>query len=59
MGIRGKNITVVTVEECPKCGIKNKRKFQSGDYVTKESGTCPKCNTPMYIKLIYAEPAIS
>jgi formate dehydrogenase maturation protein FdhE len=46
---------VTTVEECPKCGLKSKRKFQQGDYVIKRSGTCPKCNIPMYIKMIYLE----
>ncbi len=46
---------IVSIEECPKCGLKNKRKFQQGDYVLKQSGKCPKCNISMYIKLIYAE----
>lgn len=48
--------TVVTVEECPNCGLKNKRKFQKGDYILKEGAVCPKCGFKMYIKFIYSEP---
>ncbi|MFP3132607.1 MAG: hypothetical protein RXO71_00320 [Nitrososphaeria archaeon] len=44
-----------SVEECPKCGYKIKREFKEGDYVLKQSGLCPRDNTPMIISMIYAE----
>ena len=48
---------LITVEECPKCGIKLKRSFQDGDYVGKEGGTGDFCGSKMYVKMIYLEPA--
>lgn len=46
---------VYTIEECPKCGRKTKRKFRPGDYVYKEGELCDKCNVKMLITSIYAE----
>jgi hypothetical protein len=46
---------VYTVEECPKCGLKNKRLFTQGDFIIKEVGKCPRCSAPMSISAIYAE----
>ena len=48
---------LITVEECPRCGVKLKRSFQDGDYVGKEGGICDFCSSRMYIKMIYLEPA--
>jgi len=50
-------LLVYTIEECPVCGQKSKRAFQVGDYVTKESTNCTKCNNPTRISLVYAEAA--
>lgn len=43
------------IEECPVCGYKVKREFRDGDYVFKDSGLCPKDNSPMYISMIFSE----
>jgi len=41
IGIQPINTTV----ECQKCGFKNVREFQRGDYVFKQTeDQCPKCN---------------
>ena len=46
---------VMTVAECVKCGFKNVREFESGDYVLKKHGDCPKCEGSMLITSIYHE----
>ncbi len=40
---------------CEKCGLKNVRDFQRGDYIFKEVDPCPKCNKKMLIASIYRE----
>jgi hypothetical protein len=40
---------------CEKCGLKNVRDFQRGDYVFKEVDPCPKCNENMVIAEVYRE----
>jgi hypothetical protein len=35
---------VMTIIECKKCGFKNTREFQRGDYVFKELDACQKCS---------------
>jgi cation transport ATPase len=46
---------VTTTVECKKCGFKNVREFQRGDYIFKEGETCQKCNDKMMITAIYRE----
>jgi len=46
---------VMTTVECKKCGTKNVREFQRGDYVFKELDPCQKCNDKMMITAIYRE----
>jgi len=46
---------VNTTIECKKCGIKNVREFQRGDYIFKETEPCQKCNDKMLITAIYRE----
>jgi hypothetical protein len=46
---------VTTTIECRKCGLKNVREFQRGDYVFKETEPCQKCNDKMLITAIYRE----
>jgi hypothetical protein len=46
---------VTTTIECKKCGFKNVREFQRGDYILKEDGQCQKCNEKMLITAIYRE----
>jgi len=46
---------VITTILCQKCGFKNIRDFQRGDYVFKEAEPCPKCNEKMMIFSIYRE----
>ncbi len=40
---------------CEKCGLKNVRDFQRGDYIFKEAESCPKCDEKMMIASIYRE----
>ena len=40
---------------CQKCGFKNLREFQRGDYIFKEAEECPKCKEKMQITSIYRE----
>ena len=46
---------VTTTIECKKCGFKNVREFQSGDYIFKEVEPCQKCNDKMLITAVYRE----
>jgi len=46
---------VTTTIECKKCGFKNVREFQRGDYIFKEGENCQKCNEKMLITAIYRE----
>jgi len=46
---------VATTILCQKCGFKNIRDFERGDYVFKETEECPKCNEKMMIASIYRE----
>jgi len=46
---------VITTILCQKCGFKNVRDFQRGDYIFKETEPCPKCNEKMMITSIYRE----
>ncbi len=45
-----------TTLQCQKCGFKNVREFQRGDFVFKETDqACPKDNEKMMISAIYRE----
>jgi hypothetical protein len=46
---------VMTTVECRKCGIKNVREFQRGDFVYKDLEPCQKCDDKMIITAIYKE----
>jgi len=47
---------ILTTMQCPKCGLKNVRDFQRGDFIFKETDQqCPKCNEKMSIASIYRE----
>jgi hypothetical protein len=46
---------IITTILCEKCGLKNVRDFQRGDYIFKEVESCPKCNEKMVITSIYRE----
>jgi hypothetical protein len=46
---------VFTVEQCGKCGFKNIKRFQLGDYVFKTAEKCPKCGELTTISSIYLE----
>jgi len=48
-------LNVLTVEQCDKCGFKNVKKFERGDYVFKTAEKCPKCGTLTTITSIYYE----
>jgi len=50
------NPATMTTIECKKCGTKNVREFQRGDYIFKELEPCQKCpDTKMIITAIYKE----
>ena len=45
-----------TTLQCQKCGLKNMREFQRGDFVFKQTDqACPKDNEKMIISAIYRE----
>jgi len=45
-----------TTLQCRKCGLKNVREFQRGDFVFKQTDqACPKDNEKMMISAIYRE----
>lgn len=46
---------VTTTIRCQKCGFKNLREFQKGDYIFKEAEECPKCTEKMQVDSIYRE----
>lgn len=46
---------VITTILCQKCGFKNIRDFQQGDYIFKGAEPCPKCNKKMTVSSIYRE----
>jgi predicted Zn-ribbon and HTH transcriptional regulator len=46
---------VITTILCQKCGFKNIRDFQRGDYIFKEAEPCPKCKEKTMIASIYRE----
>lgn len=46
---------IATTILCQKCGFKNIREFQRGDYIFKEEEECPKCEEKMMISSIYRE----
>ncbi len=46
---------IVTTIVCGKCGLKNVRNFERGDYILKELGPCTKCEGNMMISAIYRE----
>ena len=46
---------VMTTVECKKCGFKNIREFQRGDFIFKELEACQKCEDKMLITAIYKE----
>lgn len=45
----------LTTIECRKCGFKNVREFQRGDYVYKDLDKCQKCDDRQIITAIYRE----
>jgi len=46
---------VITTILCQKCGFKNIRDFQKGDFIFKETELCAKCNEKTMIASIYRE----
>ena len=46
---------VMTIVTCQKCDFKNQRLFERGDYVFKDAGPCPKCNSKLLVSAIYRE----
>lgn len=46
---------IVTTTVCSKCGFKNVRNFERGDYILKELGPCTKCQGTTIISAIYRE----
>lgn len=55
MRLEIKEQPVVTTILCQKCGFKNVRDFQRGDYIFKEAEPCPKCSEKMSVASIYRE----
>ena len=56
MSMKIEKPSMMTTIECKKCGVKNVREFQRGDYVFKELEPCQKCpDDKMLITAIYKE----
>jgi len=55
MRLQIKEQPVITTILCQKCGFKNVRDFQRGDYIFKEAEPCPKCNEKTSVASIYRE----
>ncbi len=55
LGLTLKTPPITTTILCEKCGLKNLRDFQRGDYIFKDVEPCPKCNENMVITSIYRE----
>jgi hypothetical protein len=55
LGRKSAKSVVYTVEECPGCRASDRRPFQVGDFVHKEAGACPKCQSVRHIAMIYSE----
>lgn len=55
MRLEIKEQPVITTILCQKCGFKNVRDFQRGDFIFKETDPCPKCNEKMSVASIYRE----
>jgi magnesium-transporting ATPase (P-type) len=56
MSMKIEKPSMMTTIECRKCGTKNMREFQRGDYVFKELGPCEKCpDDKLLITAIYKE----
>jgi hypothetical protein len=54
-GFTLKTPPITTTIVCAKCGLKNVRNFERGDYILKELGPCTKCEGTMIISAIYRE----
>lgn len=46
---------VLTTVICGKCGFKNVRNFERGDYILKDLGKCTKCEGTTIVSAIYRE----
>ena len=46
---------VSTTIQCDRCNYETTRKFERGDYIFKEVGSCPKCKGNLFISSIYRE----
>jgi len=46
---------VSTTIHCTNCDYNSIRDFQTGDYILKEVGPCPKCNNKTIISSIYTQ----
>lgn len=46
---------ILTTIICGKCGFKNVRNFERGDYILKDFGKCTKCEGTMMVSAIYRE----
>jgi len=55
MRLEIKEHPVITTILCQKCGFKNVRDFQRGDYIFKETEPCPKCSEKTSVTSIYRE----
>lgn len=47
----------VKVLQCEKCGYSVDGTMEKGDYLYRESGTCPKCGFRMFVVALYREEA--
>ena len=47
--------TNYTEQTCGRCGDRERRPFEQGDYVFKDGARCAKCNSATLVTAIYGE----
>ncbi len=52
-----RSFRVLTEVSCSKCGFREVREFEEGDYIFEEIGECPRCGGKRVITRIYREEA--
>ena len=56
IGAKRMKYVVFSIFQCTNCSEKTKKKFQQGDFVYKEAGSCKNCKKKTRITMIYSEP---
>jgi|YelNatPaOPRAMG01_1025707.scaffolds.fasta_scaffold51178_1 predicted nucleic-acid-binding Zn-ribbon protein len=44
----------IEVVTCEACGFREEKELETGDYIFKQKGPCPKCGGPLTVTAIYS-----